>query len=89
VNTDKKVRENRLRRKLARMGFQLTKSKRKDPDALDFGKYVIFEPGTTWAVFGNKKRFDLSLDDVEAWIKQQTSPASDKSKSWAGRVRRR
>jgi len=89
VNPDEKVRENRLRRKLDRMGFQLTKSKRKDPDAVDFGKYVIFVPGTTWAEFGNKKRFDLSLDDVEAWIKQQTRPASDKSENWAGRVRRR
>jgi hypothetical protein len=71
------------------MGFQLTKSKCRDPDAVDFGKYVIFEPETTWAIYGNKKRFDLSLDDVEAWIKQQTRPASDKSKSWTGRVGRR
>ena len=78
MNPDEKTRENRLRRKIDRMGYQLTKSKRKDPDAVDFGKYVIFEPGTTWAVHGNKKRFDLSLDDVEAWIKQQTSrPARD------------
>jgi hypothetical protein len=86
VNPGDKVKENRLRRKLDRMGFQLRKSKRKDPDAVDFGKYVIFEPGTTWSVYGNKKTFDLSLDNVEVWIRQHTSrPASDKSKSWKRR----
>ena len=41
-----KVRENRLRRKADRMGLLLSKSRRRDPDALDYGLYALIMPET-------------------------------------------
>jgi hypothetical protein len=35
--TEQKVRENRLRRVAERRGYRLTKSRRRDPEALDYG----------------------------------------------------
>ena len=36
-----KVRENRLRRMAGRQGYRLVKSRRRDPLAVDYGKYRI------------------------------------------------
>ena len=36
-----KARENRLRRKAERQGYKLEKSRRRDPDATDFGVYKL------------------------------------------------
>jgi hypothetical protein len=38
-----KVRENRLRRAAERQGLRLEKSKRRDPNALDFGGYWLID----------------------------------------------
>ena len=40
MGTDK-VRENRLRRMATRQGLHLVKSRRRDPQALDFGTYGL------------------------------------------------
>jgi hypothetical protein len=37
MDGDDKVRENRLRRMAQRRGMQLQKSRRRDPNAIDFG----------------------------------------------------
>jgi hypothetical protein len=68
---DQKVRENRLRRKLGRMGYVLTKSRARDPDALTYGGYQIVDgqSGALVAGWGNAERgYALDLDDAEAWI---------------------
>ncbi|WP_319414802.1 hypothetical protein [Marispirochaeta aestuarii] len=65
-----KVRENRLRRKLSRMGYNLSRSRRRDPDANDYGLYAIIDvesQGTVhaaapWGIY------TLTLDDVEEMI---------------------
>jgi hypothetical protein len=66
-----KIRENRLRRVLQRRGYQLQKSKRRDPNAFDFGGYMIIDPQTGAVVAGGSPRpFSLDLDDVEAWLRE-------------------
>jgi hypothetical protein len=61
-----KVRENRLRRAAERQGYRLVKSRRRDPMALDFGRWFLDElddPSMTIEPDG------LTLDQVEAWLR--------------------
>ena len=69
VNMDvqEKVRENRLRRVLDRRGLGLRKSRRRDPEALDYGNYWIIDPILNCLVDGGE--WGMSLDDVEAWTR--------------------
>jgi hypothetical protein len=62
-NTDK-VRENQLRRKAARQGLTLTRSRRRDPDALGFGKYWLrtVDGRLTTSADG------ASLDEIERYL---------------------
>jgi hypothetical protein len=58
---DPKVRVNRLRRKAARQGYALHKTRRMDPDASDYGTYTLVpEKG--------KPRTFASADEVEAFL---------------------
>jgi hypothetical protein len=43
VEHDDKIRENRLRRMAARQGLRVTKSRRRDPRALDYGKWRVVD----------------------------------------------
>ena len=65
-----KVRENRLRRKADRMGLRLLKSRRRDPDAIDFGLYalVTVDVGGTIHPEGPISPYVLDLDGVEEWL---------------------
>jgi hypothetical protein len=67
-----KVLENLIRRKLKRMGYELTKSKRRDPQAYDFAGYMILDKWTRATVRGNEqgRNFELTLDDVEAFTRE-------------------
>jgi hypothetical protein len=56
-----KVRENLLRRMADRQGLALTKSRRRDPRALDYGRYRLVRGRST--VLDTK-----TLDDVEAYL---------------------
>ncbi|GAA0577210.1 hypothetical protein GCM10009416_14770 [Craurococcus roseus] len=60
-----KVRENRCRRALGRMGHRLEKSPRRDPRASDFGLYRIVP---TAGPRPSGDGFAMSLPEVEAWI---------------------
>lgn len=67
---DEKVRENRLRRKLNRMGYHLTKNRLRDGRAIGYGGYMILDRGNSFAVAGaSPYAYSLSLDDVEAFTK--------------------
>ena len=68
-----KTTENRLRRKLDRMGYTLQKSRARDPDGLTYGGYQIVnkETGGVDAGWGNADRgYAFSLRDVEEWIRE-------------------
>jgi hypothetical protein len=65
--TPEKTREVRIRRMLARQGYALSKSRRRDPRATGYGTYVI--SGGDGVVFGASagETVGRSLDDCEAW----------------------
>jgi hypothetical protein len=60
-----KVRENRLRRMLARRGYQLVKNRARDPRALGYGKYMIMNLSDNREAAGG-----LDLDAVEQWVRR-------------------
>ena len=73
-----KIRENRLRRMAERQGVALVKSRRRDPRALDYGKYMIVDPTTTGIVQGAGSAGPcMDLDDVEAWL---TTPGQEEER---------
>lgn len=60
-----KVRENKARRAAIRQGLELQKSKRKDPMAIDFGKFMLADEAGE-LVFGHEPRpFSATLEQVE------------------------
>ncbi len=61
-----RVRENRLRRLAQRQGLMLQKSRRRDPSALDYGRWFIVDQDTNGLVAGDQ--LGITLDDVEAYL---------------------
>ena len=67
-----RVREDRLRRKLKRMGYRLEKNRARDPRAWNYGGYMIFDLWEEAVVKGGGElSFTLSLDDVEQFTQAQ------------------
>ena len=64
-----KQREDRARRALARQGFRLCKSRRRNCSAIDYGGYLICDLYTNGVVAGGSY-FCLTLDDVEMWARE-------------------
>jgi hypothetical protein len=62
-----KIFENRMRRAVARQGFRLMKSRRRDPGAPDFGRYVIAHANRNHIIYPPDGVFALTLEDVESW----------------------
>ena len=63
------VRENRLRRAASRQGLNLTKSRRRDPRAYDYDRYMLVDAWTGKVVAGGDPHpYTLSLDEVEEWL---------------------
>jgi hypothetical protein len=78
-NTHEKVRENRLRRVADRQGYRLTKSRRRDPRAIDYGELwlvqeYVEDEGRWHQVASPERSYDAnigpfeSLDQLEAWL---------------------
>jgi hypothetical protein len=61
VTSENKVRENRLRRVAERRGWKLTKSRRRDPLAIDYGRWFLRAEGQMDRMFSD-------LDGVEAFL---------------------
>lgn len=66
-------REKRLRRAAERQGLHLTRSSRRDPRALDFGRWRITDASTgaliTPAGATDVARRGLTLDEVETYLR--------------------
>ena len=64
-----KTRENRLRATAKRQGLELQKSRRRDPLALDYGRYWILKgnsvKGYSWHAGGDN---GMTIDQVEEWL---------------------
>jgi hypothetical protein len=64
--TEDKVLENKLRRVAARRGLRLEKSRRRDPDAIDYGGYMLIDAFNNTVVSGgNPFAYSCSLADIE------------------------
>lgn len=61
-----KVRENRLRRVAARRGLILQKSRRRDPQALDYGAYWLIDAESNRLIFGDQ--WGTDLDGIEEFL---------------------
>lgn len=71
METREKVRENRLRRMADRRGYQLQRSRRRDPNAWDYGTYQLVDAYTRFPVAANwdtRQGYGLSLDEIEAFM---------------------
>ena len=68
--TSEKTREARLRRKADRVGWILRKSRRRDPEAWDYGLFALLDVqiGGTVHPQGPISIFALTLDEVEKWL---------------------
>jgi hypothetical protein len=67
MEDSEKVRENRLRRAAKRQGLVLTKSRRRDPRATDYGRY--------WLTDRNNRGIGSStdgytLDEIEQYLER-------------------
>lgn len=71
-----KVRENRLRRVAERRGYELRKSRRRDPLALDYGEWYL----TRGSIQGLPMQTVTlsSLDSVEAFLDGVRGPEGDR-----------
>jgi hypothetical protein len=66
-----KVRENRLRRVADRQGYRLSKSPRRDPNALDYGLFALIDHLTGGAAnpaLAGHFVHSWDLDTVEAYL---------------------
>lgn len=65
-----KVRENRLRRKAERQGLKLAKSRRRDPNAWDYGTYMLVDARTNGLVMPDVagRAYGYSLDEIEEYL---------------------
>lgn len=69
MTEDDKVRENRLRRVAERRGFRLEKSRRRDPNAIDYGGYMLIDAFREAAVLGSAPyAYSSDLDEIEAYL---------------------
>lgn len=68
---DDKVRENRLRRMAARQGLALTRSRRRDPRALDYGLYWLSRGKGQITDSDDSVLSGVTLDEVEAYLTRE------------------
>lgn len=64
---EEKVRENRLRRMADRQGLRLVKSRRRDPRALEYGRFWLFDRRKR--VAGGE--LGTSLEEIEAYLTRE------------------
>ncbi len=66
TTTADKIREKRLRNAAKRQGYDIVKSRTRDPRALDYGGYMIVDPYDNTVEAGSG--FNLTIGDVEKWL---------------------
>jgi hypothetical protein len=65
-----KVKENRLRRIAGRRGLILRKSRRRDPQAVDFGAYWLVDAESNFLIYGDQ--WGTDLDGIEEFLTGDT-----------------
>jgi hypothetical protein len=71
TDTAVKSRENKLRRKARRLGYRLEKSRRFDPDAVDYGLFALIDPHgkAVNPPLPGKFKHSWTIDQVEGFLK--------------------
>jgi hypothetical protein len=70
--SSEKVRENRLRRMAQRQGLRLLKSRRRDPNARDYGGFALIKPDGNSAEHGfDPWPYSATLDEIEEVLKRR------------------
>lgn len=65
-------RENRVRRAAQRQGLAIQKSRRRDPQAVDYGGYMLIDPYTNFVLLGaGVFAYSADLDDIEEFLKNR------------------
>jgi len=67
TEASEKAREARLRRRLRKEGVVLCKSRERTTHMNNYGGYMLADE-RNYCLWG--ENFELSLDDVEGWLKQ-------------------
>ncbi len=73
TTTEHKIYENRLRRMAQRQGLRLIKSRRRDPNALQYGTYGLVDVQTNGlATYGGavSEGYGLDLTEIEAHMRK-------------------
>jgi len=70
VADDDQAREARVRRNATRQGYALRKDRARSWNLDHFGGWMIIDANDNWIAAG--ERFDLTLEDVEAWLAEPT-----------------
>lgn len=76
MDLEAKVLENKLRRMADRRGYRLTKSRSRDPGAVDFGLYALVDVQTDKPVnpaIAGRWACSWTLDEVQSYLE---SPAT-------------
>jgi hypothetical protein len=75
MDTRTKVRENLLRRMADRQRLQLQKSRRRDPNALDYGTYWLTDPGNSNALVfpagEMSAQIGAELDEIGTFLRHE------------------
>jgi hypothetical protein len=70
--TTEKSRETRLRRMAERQGLTITKSRRRDPRAIDYGRWWVVQSG------GDRRVVELTdIDALERYLEGEGRPRTD------------
>jgi len=78
MNDADRIRENRARRAVAKLGLRLAKSRARDTRRPEFGNFHIVNPVNNAIVAGGSPRdYSMSLEDVEAFV---TEPEAEESR---------
>ena len=73
-----------LRRLASNRGLRLVKSRRRNPDAPDFGRYGLVDPRTGDKLFGfRRKRVYATAEEIEAYLSETAE------NSWKRSIRAR
>lgn len=73
MDREEKARDIRLRAKAERQGMTVTRSRRRDPDAVGYGKYFIHGSDGQLLTLAS----GITLDEVEAFLVGPAPQAGD------------
>jgi hypothetical protein len=69
--TEEKVMENRIRRVAQRRGLKVSKSRRRDPKALDFGGYMLVDIASNSVVLGGSPiAYSATIQEIDAYLNE-------------------